>query len=570
MPDRGRAVNAALLAAIVFGAFALGYRFYSSFLARRVFNLSADEPVPSREREDGVDFVPTPLRILWGHHYTSIAGAAPIVGPAIAVIWGWLPALVWVTVGTLFMGAVHDFAALVISIRQRGASIGEIAGNVINPRVRSLFLIIISFLIWIVLAVFAFIIGTLFHSNPGAVFPIWLQLVLALGLGWLVRRRGVGILVPSLFAYALLLGSIFYGDAFASQFPFVKEISVTRWVWILLLYSFVASVLPIWVLLQPRDYLNSHQLITAMALLSLGLLVLQPEIVAPVIQMHPEGAPPMLPFLFITIACGAISGFHGLVSSGTTSKQLERAPDARPIGYGGMLGEGALGLLAVLAATAGFSSTESWQVHYSSWGAANGLSAKLGAFVSGGANFIASLGIPVEAGKTFMAVVVIAFAATSLDTGARIQRLVIAELADSYGWKALTNRFVAGGLGIAAALLLAVTQAGGKGGLILWPLFGTTNQLVASVTLLIVSIWLKRNGKPVVYTIVPMLLVTAVTLWAMVSELFGYFAHLDERWLLAAIGSVILILDVWVLLEGFRLLFADDPNRQQRIKPETA
>ena len=563
-------MNAALLAAIVFAAFALGYRFYSSFLSRRVFGLSADEPVPSRQREDGVDFVPTPLRILWGHHYTSIAGAAPIVGPAIAVIWGWLPALLWVTLGTLFMGAVHDLAALVISIRNRGASIGEIAGHVINPRVRALFLIIISFLIWIVLAVFAYIIGTLFQSNPGSVFPIWIQLVLALGLGWLVHRRGIRILFPSLVAYAILLASIFYGDAFANQFPFVKEISVTSWVWILLIYSLVASVLPIWVLLQPRDYLNSHQLITALVLLSLGLLVLRPEIVAPAIQLAPEGAPPMIPFLFITIACGAISGFHGLVASGTTSKQLEKAPDARPIGFGGMLGEGSLGLLAVLAATAGFSTTASWKVHYASWGAANGLSAKLGAFVTGGANFIASLGIPVESGKTFMAVVVIAFAATSLDTGARIQRLVIAELADSYGWKLLTNRFAAGGVGIAAALLLALTQGGGKGGLLLWPLFGTTNQLVAGVTLLIVSIWLKRSGKPVIYTVVPMVLVTGVTVWAMVSELIEYFAHFDERWLLAAIGSAILVLDLWVLLEGLRLLFGGDGTNSDEVRPEAA
>ncbi|MEE8580464.1 MAG: carbon starvation protein A [Myxococcota bacterium] len=547
-------MNAALLAGIVFAVFALGYRYYSRFLSREIFALADDEPVPSRELEDGIDYVPTPKHVLWGHHYTSIAGAAPIVGPAIAVIWGWLPALLWVAIGTLFMGAVHDFSALVISLRHRGRSIGEIAGQLISPRVRALFLLIISFLIWIVLAVFAFIIGTLFKSNPSAIFPIWIQIALALSLGWLVYRRGIGIFIPSLVAYAVLIAAVFYGDAFAEAFPALAEVSVSSWVWILLLYSFGASVLPVWLLLQPRDYLNSHQLVTGMVLLTLGLVILQPTIQAPVVNLLPDGAPPMIPFLFITIACGAISGFHGLVSSGTTSKQVGCMTDARPIGYGGMLGEGALGLLAVLAATAGFASQSDWHSHYASWGAADGLAAKLDAFVSGGGNFVAALGIPLEKARTFMAVMVIAFAATSLDTGARIQRLIIAELAEGYGLKALTNRYLAGAVGIGAALLLAITQGGGQGGLALWPLFGTTNQLVAGVTLLVVSVWLQRQGKPTAYTLVPMILVSAVTVWAMIGSVIGYYADFGERWLLAIMGSVILVLDVWVLLEGVRVL----------------
>jgi carbon starvation protein len=263
----------------------------------------------------------------------------------------------------------------------------------------------------------------------------------------------------------------------------------------------------------------------------------------------------MLPFLFITIACGAISGFHGLVSSGTTSKQIGCMTDAKPIGYGGMLGEGALGLLAVLAATAGFSSVAEWHVHYASWGAADGLSAKLGAFVHGGANFVAALGIPVETARTFMAVMVIAFAATSLDTGARIQRLVIAELAEAYGVRSLTNRYAAGTLGIAAALLLAVTQGGGQGGLALWPLFGTTNQLVAGVTLLVVSVWLQRQGRPVLYTLAPMILVAGATVASMAVNLVEYVEQ--GLWLLFGIGTLILALDVWVILEGARVLLAE-------------
>ena len=547
-------MNAATLALLVFVAFALGFRFYSGFLSRRVFALSPDEPVPSRQLEDGVDYVPTRLHVLWGHHFASIAGAAPIVGPAIAVIWGWVPALIWVCLGTIFMGAAHDFAALVISARHRGRSIGDVAGSVASERIRTLFLIIISLLVWVVLAVFAYIIATLFVSTPSSIFPINIQILVAMLLGWGVYRRGMPMFLPSIVCYVGLLVAIFYGGAIAEAFPLLTSISVTSWVCLLLGYSFVASVLPVWLLLQPRDYINSHQLVTGLVVLSAGLVVLRPAVVAPALNATPEGAPSLIPFLFVTIACGAISGFHGLVASGTTSKQLSRMTDARPIGYGGMLAEGFLGLMAVLAATAGFETSADWWQHYSSWGAANGLAAKLDAFVSGGASFVAALGIPFETARTFMAVMVIAFAATSLDTGARIQRLVLAELSEAYGVKALSNRFAAGAFGVGAALLLAVTQGDGQGGLALWPLFGTTNQLVAGVTLLIVSIWLKKQGRPYVYTLVPMLAVSLVTAWAMLGNLLDYYASFETLWLLSLSGTLILALDLWILFEGLRIL----------------
>ncbi len=557
-------MNAAILAVAVLALYAIGYRFYSRFLANRVFGLRRDEPVPSRQYSDGVDYVPTRLHVLWGHHYTSIAGAAPIVGPALAVIWDWVPALLWVTIGTLFMGAVHDFSALVISLRNRGRSIGDIAGDVIGPRARILFLIIISFLIWVVLAVFAYIIGTLFISYPASVFPINIQILVAVGLGWLVYRGGRSIFWPSIVGYVLLLTAVFYGEAFAAAVPALAEVSVGTWVWILMIYSFIASVLPVWLLLQPRDYLNAHQLLTGMLLLTAGLIVLQPTIQAPAFNPSPVGAPPLLPFLFITIACGAISGFHGLVSSGTTSKQISCMTDSRPIGYGGMLGEGALGMMAVLATTAGFTTSSEWFAHYASWGTASGLGPKLEAFVNGGGRFIAALGLPLETAQTFVAVMVIAFAATSLDTGARIQRLIIAELAGTWGIRPLTNRYAAGAVGISAALVLAITQAGGKGGLILWPLFGTTNQLVAGVTLMVVSVWLRRAGRPILYTLVPMFLVVAATLLAMVGEVRGHV--LAGSWLLATAGSAILILDLWVLFEGISVLVSRPGSGAGRLE----
>jgi len=560
-------MNAAWLAVATLGVFALAYRFYARFLSTRIFALADSDPVPARQFEDGVDFVPTRKSVLWGHHFTSIAGAAPIVGPAIAVIWGWLPALLWVTLGTVAMGAVHDFSALVISLRNRGRSIGDIAGAVVGPRARLLFLALILLLVWIVLAVFAYIIATLFVAYPGAIFPINVQIAVAMLLGWAVYRRRLPILAPSLLGYAALMLAVWFGDSFAAAFPVLSQIQVGQWVVILLIYCFVASVLPVWLLLQPRDYLNAHQLITGLSLLCIGLFVAGPLVVAPAINPNPAGAPPLIPFLFITIACGAISGFHGLVASGTTAKQVQRASDARAIGFGGMLGEGALGMMAVLASTAGFASFADWQTHYASWGAANGLSAKLEAFVNGGASFVSALGIPQTTAATFIAVMVIAFAATSLDTAARIQRLVIGELASGAlrgrapGLRALLgNRYAAGVIAVGAAMLLALTQAGGQGGLILWPLFGTTNQLVAGVTLLVVSVWLRKQGRPVAFTLLPMWIVAGATLAAMISELAGYLAHWPEQWLLAVMGAIVLLCDLWVIFEGFRALRGARPR----------
>ena len=560
-------MNAAWLAVATLGVFALAYRFYARFLSTRIFALADSDPVPARQFEDGVDFVPTRKSVLWGHHFTSIAGAAPIVGPAIAVIWGWLPALLWVTLGTVALGAVHDFSALVISLRNRGRSIGDIAGAVVGPRARLLFLALILLLVWIVLAVFAYIIATLFVAYPGAIFPINVQIAVAMLLGWAVYRRRLPILAPSLLGYAALMLAVWFGDSFAAAFPVLSQIQVGQWVVILLVYCFVASVLPVWLLLQPRDYLNAHQLITGLSLLCIGLFVAGPLVVAPAINPNPAGAPPLIPFLFITIACGAISGFHGLVASGTTAKQVQRASDARAIGFGGMLGEGALGMMAVLASTAGFASFADWQTHYASWGAANGLSAKLEAFVNGGASFVSALGIPQTTAATFIAVMVIAFAATSLDTAARIQRLVIGELAGGAlrgrapGLRALLgNRYAAGVIAVGAAMLLALTQAGGQGGLILWPLFGTTNQLVAGVTLLVVSVWLRKQGRPIAFTLLPMWIVAGATLAAMISELAGYLAHWPEQWLLAVMGAMVLLCDLWVIFEGFRALRGARPR----------
>lgn len=537
------------IAIFAFTGYILAYRFYGAFLSKRIFAIDPERITPAHEFEDGVDFVPTKKSILFGHHFTSIAGAAPIVGPAIAVIWGWLPALLWVVFGSIFMGAVHDFGALVVSARNRGRTIGDITKDLVGPRAKTLFLLLIFFALLIVLAVFALVISVLFIQYPASVLPVWISLPIAVALGFYFYRWSGSTFVGSAVALVLLYVSIYIGTLVPITIPaFIMGNAILTWVVLLLIYAFFASILPVWVLLQPRDYINSQQLLVGLGLLYLGLFVARPEMVAPAINPSPEGAPMLIPFLFITIACGAISGFHCLVSSGTTVKQLNSEKDMRLIGYGSMLGEGVLSTMAILACTAGFASAAAWKSHYSSWGAAEGLGAKVGAFVEGGASFMAALGIPHEIGTSMVAVLVICFAATTLDSATRIQRYVVTELAEDFSFNLLSNRYTATLVAVTTAFLLSMIN-NGKGGLILWPLFGTVNQLLAALAFLTITIYLVRERRPIVYTFVPMVFMFVVTTWAMLVNLSGYVA--GGKWLLVGIGIGIFVLEIWLVLEAF-------------------
>lgn len=542
-------MNAALLAIIVLILYILAYRYYSKFLANKIFRISDDEVTPAHEKNDGMDFVPSNKHVLFGHHFASIAGAAPIIGPAIAVFWGWVPAIIWVVLGTIFMGAVHDFSALVISVREKGRSVGDLAGILINPRARTLFLLIVYFLIFFVIAVFAYAIASLFVAFPESVLPVNFQIIVAVIIGFLFYKKGVPILWPSILALISLYVMIWVGTIVPIEIPAIMGSQIVTWIFLLLIYSFIASVLPVWTLLQPRDYINGHQLILGLGLLFIGLLIAHPEMQAPAINHNAEGGVPLFPFIFVTIACGAISGFHGLVSSGTTSKQLNKMKDSRMIGYGGMLGEGALAMIATLAVAAGISRTD-WLTHYETWD----LAAKGGItnFVLGASTFLDALHIPTVFGETLISVIVISFAATSLDTAARVQRLILGELGTAYEIKPLKNRYVGALLAVVPALLLALlVEAPGKGlgsgGFLLWPLFGATNQLVAGLTLLIATIYLWKTGRPVIYTLIPMVFLIVMTIAAMI---WSFKAFADNP-LLLILSAIILALSVWLLFEAY-------------------
>ena len=561
-------MDALLIMAGAFFGFIVAYKSYGRFVGRKIFALSGGAPVPSRELEDGIDYVPTRKEVIFGHHFASIAGTGPIVGPAIAVIWGWVPALIWVIAGSVVMGAVHDFGSLVISMRNQGKSLAEFSARYVNGRIKVLFFVIVFLELLLVIAIFGLVIAVIFKMYPGAVFPVWMQIPIAIFLGHLIYKRGANITIWSVTTVAAMYATIVIGFFLPIEMPAVAGIPATGvWTVILLAYAFVASVLPVTTLLQPRDYINAHQLLIALALLVFGILVSgltgQLHVVAPAVNASPAGAPPMWPFLFITIACGAISGFHSLVSSGTSSKQVRSEDDALFVGYGAMLTEGMLATLVIIATCAGIgmgslarggdsvAGIAAWTDHYASWAAASGLASKVGAFVEGAANMMESAGLPHGVAVIIMGVFVASFAGTTLDTATRIQRYVIAELAGDLKLEVLTGRYTATFIAVGTAMVLAfITGASGNGALILWPLFGATNQTLAALALIVAAVYLKtKGGLKWLVAGVPALFMIVMTVWALAVNQTTFLA--DRNAILIVMNCIILLAALWIAVEGF-------------------
>ena len=565
-----------VLMVVCFGGYLAAYHTYGRFLARRIFKLDASRRVPSEEKRDGIDYVPTRRGIVFGHHFTSIAGTGPIVGPAIGIIWGWLPALLWVTVGCIAMGAVHDLGSLAVSLRNEGKSLSDIAARYINTRVRLIFFLIVFFALLIIIAIFGIVIATVFDLYPQSVAAVWLQLPIAIGLGWILYKKNVNVALSTMAAVVLMYGAIALGawNAHAGWFP--TQFSETwpipptgMWTILLLIYAWFASTLPVTVLLQPRDYMNAWQLFIMMGLLAAGIAVTaftRPDfvLVAPAVQAAGADAPPLFPMMFVIIACGAISGFHSLVAGGTSTKQLAKEPDALFVGYGSMLVEGALAVLVILCIAAGLSlgvdtmtGQEAWQHYYSSWMGAKGLGDNLAPVIAGAANIMASLGIPQTLGVAIMGVFVASFAGTTLDTAVRIQRYVIGELAEDFKLPLLSGRWTATTLAVlsGAAVAFIKTEGGtiafgadARGAKALWPMFGTVNQLLAALALLVVTMYLKRNGGwGYLVTALPCLAMLVVTGWAMVLSEIQYLQ--THNHLLSIIGAIVLLLALWMTAE---------------------
>ncbi|MBB6453347.1 carbon starvation protein [Salirhabdus euzebyi] len=566
----------------VFGGiiFFFGYRFYSKFLAERIYKLDPNYVTPANRYNDGVDYVPTNKLVLWGHHFTSVAGAAPIVGPAIAVYWGWLPALLWVVLGTVFAAGVHDFGTIVLSVRNKGQSVGTLANKLIGQKAKILFLFIILLLVLMVNAVFAWVIAKLFISFPASVIAVFIQIPLAIWIGYRVYKRKGGMLLPSVIALVIMyLAAIIASYVPALQIDFVQYmggengtglfgLSTTAsaffiWIIILMIYVYIASTLPVWKLLQPRDYINSHQLVVGLGILYLGLLFTNPEITAPVTNSNADTS--WFPLLFITIACGAISGFHGLVSSGTTSKQLDKETDARFVGYLGAIGEGALALIAIIAVVTFFPSIDEFTATYSGFTAANG--AGLGTFIQGAGQLATGLGIPAVVASTIVSVIVVSFAATTLDSSVRLMRYIIAELGLEYNIKPMTKTHVATTIAVVSSAALTLLPEGpngfGSGGYLLWPLFGTSNQLLAGISLLLIAIWLKRQGRNYMPAFIPMVFLLFMTMWAMINQVVFVWSGArgeEANMLLFIFGAIILVFALWILLTAISALSKKDDH----------
>ena len=515
-----------------------GYRFYGGFLEKN-YGVSADEPVPSQTMTDGVDYVPTNKYALLGHHFSSIAGAGPIVGPVIAAAaFGWVPAIIWVLLGTIFIGGLHDFSSLIISLRHEGRSISEIARKYINNRTYKLFLLFTWLALMYVVAVFADITADAFANEAPVAQTSIAYIFVAIAFGWALYRAKFS-LKSCTVAALLALGAAMY-LSFQFQFLFADK---GTWVWTLLIYCFAASILPVWFLLQPRDYLSSFLLYASVAIGLIGILFGGHAITYPAFKaFNAPSIGDIFPFLFITVACGAVSGFHALVASGTTSKQLSSAKDARFIGFGGMALEAVVAMIALATIMMLLPGDELIKA------------APAQIYAVGLGKFSSLIGVNPEVGRVFGLLVISAFMLTTLDTATRIARYIFQELTGM--GNSVAGRFFSTAISLALpVVLLNISVTGANGAVIpcwkfIWPLFGVTNQLLAALVLVIIYIWAKRTGVKTLWIIlIPAVFMTVMTVWALASMLVGASFNL-----VTVIGAVLFALAVTVIFESARAI----------------
>ncbi|MFA9422435.1 MAG: carbon starvation protein A [Sedimentibacter sp.] len=534
-------MNSLVLILSVIILFIIAYTTYGSYLCK-TWGIDPKRPTPAHTRADGVDYCPAKAPVLLGHHFASIAGAGPVVGPIQAAVFGWLPVMLWIVVGSIFIGGVHDMGALFASVRNDGKSLGEVIHVTMGDTGRKLF----SWFAWLtlilVIAAFTAICAGLFVSTPAAGSTSILFIILAIAFGFFVYRKGAGLLVSTVIGVALLFACIWLGMAF----PFTTGLTMGGWVIILVIYITVASIVPVWILLQPRDYLNSFLLYAMILGAVVGLVILHPTIEAKAFVAFNTGNMNYLfPMLFVTVACGAISGFHALVGSGTTSKQIDNEKDIKIIGYGAMLIEGVLATIAIITAT--YISTPELGELLKAGGPMN-------VFATGSGTFMAAFGLPFATGKVFTSLAISAFALTSLDTATRLGRFIFQEMFDNR--KSADDK-----LNIAANKYVSTFITAGLGGLLavmgyakVWPIFGSANQLLAALALLTLAAYLKKNGKSNKVAVIPTIFMFTVTFTALILLIIQKSADFATNWLLVVIAIVLLILGIILAKFGYTTL----------------
>ncbi|MFC1635760.1 carbon starvation protein A [Planctomycetota bacterium] len=536
-------MNSLVIAGIAVFLLLLGYVFYSRKVQQWI-GLDDKEVPPSVSMNDGVDYVPAKhWTILFGHHFASIAGAAPIIGPVIACLyWGWLPALIWIVVGGVLFGAVHDFTALYLSLKHKGKSITTVAESVMGKTGKILFSGFALLALILVVAVFAAVAGQTLASTPKVVIPTFGLVFVAFLVGFMMYRLQISVLLCSIIGVLLLMGLIVAGYYLPIELP-VENIdsAATWWTIILLLYGMIASVTPVSLLLQPRDHLAGAVLYLGLFFGFLGLILTRPEMKAPSYISFSTVKGGMWPMLFVTIACGAISGFHSLVSSGTTSKQLPRMKDARVIGYGGMIMESALAVLALIAVTAGLywkSAPAGFEglvyqdiFNQGGWIKAFGTGyGEMTKVMFGGLG--ALIGITML--KTFVM--------TSLDSATRIARYICSELlGETFNIPYMKDKYVATLLVgvLAGALALGNWKA-------IWPVFGAANQLIASLVLIVASVYLMARKHNFLFAAIPAVIMLVTTIGALVYNTYCFITAAEPNILLAIIDVVLIILAIFL------------------------
>lgn len=520
--------------------FIIAYATYGAWLAKK-WGVDTSRKTPANEFNDGVDYVPASKAVLLGHHFSSIAGAGPINGPIQAAIFGWVPVFLWIIIGSIFFGGVHDYGSLFVSIRNKGKSIGEVINDTMGKTGKKLFSIFAWLTLVLIVAAFTNIVATTFASTPAAATSSILFIVLAIAFGLAVNRNGVSLKLGTVVGVILLFICVWLGNVFPIQ------LSVNTWIVILGIYIFIASVAPVWILLQPRDYLNSFLLYAMIAGAVVGLIVYRPSIQLDTVTSFNVGGQYLFPMLFVTVACGAISGFHSLVGSGTTSKQIDNEKDARPVGYGSMLVEGVLAVVALITAA------------YVSQGELSTLleGGPVNVFSDGVGVFMSKFGIPFDVGKNFVALAVSAFALTSLDTSTRLGRFIFQEYfedPDKEQQSALTNKYVATAIIVIIGSILA---AGGYAKI--WPIFGSANQLLAALALMAVALWLKKSKKSFNMITIPMIFMLIVTLSALVFLVRDNF--IKANYILVVFPVLLFILAIVLAVQGYKILFKEDTSK---------
>lgn len=527
-------MNAFILLLIGIVAFFIAYIGYGSFLAKK-WGIDPGKKTPAHTLTDGKDYVPTDAKVLLGHHFSSIAGAGPITGPIIATMFGWLPVYLWIVLGCIFFGGVHDYGSLLASLRHEGKSIGEVIRANVGQKGKIMFTLYAFVTICLVVAAFLDITAGTFGVNDGdpnisaaAGTASMLFIVLALLFGFMVYRKGAGVLVSTIVGVVLLAIVIWVSD----KYPFL-QLNKFPWQVILTIYIIAASLMPVWILLQPRDYLSSF-LLYAMVIGGLvGLVVGRPAMVAPrFTSINPSAGNYLFPILFITVACGAISGFHALVSSGTSAKQLNSEKDAKLVGYGAMLIEGVVAIIALMSVAAV---------------ADNATGSPAQRFAIGVATFMNKFGVPMGIGQTFVTLAYASFALTSLDSATRIGRYLLQELgeyttSDGRVHKTfLTNPYIATAITVGVSLLFTA-----YGYARIWPIFGSANQLLAGLSLLAVAAWIKNRQKRNSWeTIIPLVFMFAVTLSALGLVVYTNMAKKTfDGYVLAVIAAILIILAI--------------------------